>query len=233
MSAAVRPLTGAALQAALPDLARLRITVFAAWPYLYAGSEEYERHYLAEFTAAPDAVLVAAYDGERIVGAATASPLIAQDSYIREPFMAAGIDPAGIFYFGESVLLPDYRGQGIGHAFFDHREAAAQVVIVHRRQIVVDERIGVDALNGAGERQGVLFGTAARGCSRQHTLNCGAWAQRFSHRSRDRASRFERVRGEQRGRGERVDHIGSSACVSSMARSKRATSASKAPFATS
>jgi GNAT superfamily N-acetyltransferase len=30
-----------------------------------------------------------------------------------------------VFYFGESVLLPDYRGQGIGHAFFDYREAAA------------------------------------------------------------------------------------------------------------
>lgn len=126
MSLTVRPLTGMALRAALPDLARLRITVFAAWPYLYAGSEDYEREYLAEFTAAPDAVLVAACDGERIVGAATASPLIAQDDYIREPFAAAGIDPAGVFYFGESVLLPDYRGRGIGHAFFDHREAAAR-----------------------------------------------------------------------------------------------------------
>jgi len=126
LSLAVRPLTGAALQAALGDLARLRIAVFAAWPYLYAGSEDYEREYLAEFTAALDAVLVAAYDGERIVGVATASPLIAQDDYIRAPFLAAGIDPAGVFYFGESVLLPDYRGQGIGHAFFDHREAAAR-----------------------------------------------------------------------------------------------------------
>lgn len=126
MSVTVRPLTGALLQAALPDLAQLRIAVFAAWPYLYAGSEAYEREYLAEFTAAPDAVLVAAYDGERIVGAATASPLNAQDDYIRAPFAAAGIDPAGVFYFGESVLLPDYRGQGIGHAFFDHREAAAR-----------------------------------------------------------------------------------------------------------
>jgi GNAT superfamily N-acetyltransferase len=123
---AVRPLTGAALQAALPDLARLRIAVFAAWPYLYAGSEDYEREYLAEFTACPDAVLVAAFDGARIVGAATASPLSAQDDYIRAPFETVGIDPAGVFYFGESVLLPDYRGQGIGHAFFDHREAAAR-----------------------------------------------------------------------------------------------------------
>lgn len=126
MTIAVRPLTGAALQAALGDLARLRIEVFAAFPYLYAGSEDYEREYLAEFTAAPDAVLVAAFDGDRIVGAATASPLAAQDDYIREPFERRGIDPATVFYFGESVLLPDYRGQGIGHSFFDHREASAR-----------------------------------------------------------------------------------------------------------
>ncbi|NCU11152.1 MAG: GNAT family N-acetyltransferase [Sphingomonadaceae bacterium] len=126
MTIRIAPLTGADLQAALPDLAKLRIAVFAAWPYLYAGSEAYEREYLAEFTAAPDAVLVAALDGDRIVGAATASPLIAQDGYIRAAFGSAGIDLSGVFYFGESVLLPEYRGQGIGHAFFDHREAAAR-----------------------------------------------------------------------------------------------------------
>ena len=126
MTLAVRPLTGDALRAALGELARLRIAIFAAFPYLYSGSEDYEREYLAEFTAAPDAVLVAAFDGERIVGAATASPLIAQDDYICAPFERLGIDPAPVFYFGESVLLPEYRGQGIGHAFFDQREAAAR-----------------------------------------------------------------------------------------------------------
>lgn len=126
MTVAVRPLTGAELQDALGDLARLRIEVFRAFPYLYDGSTEYERAYLAEFTASLDAVLVAAFDGERIVGAATASPLVHQDDYIRSPFVRHGIDPASVFYFGESVLLPEYRGQGIGHAFFDHREAAAR-----------------------------------------------------------------------------------------------------------
>lgn len=126
MTIHVAPLTGTALQAALDDLAALRIAVFAAYPYLYDGTAQYERKYLAEFTASPDAVLVAARDGNRIVGAATASPLLAQDDYIREPFEGLAIDPAKVFYFGESVLLPEYRGKGIGHAFFDHREAAAR-----------------------------------------------------------------------------------------------------------
>ena len=42
------------------------------------------------------------------------------------------------------------------------RLAAAEIVVVHRRQIVVDERVGVDALDGAGQRQGVGFACRRR-----------------------------------------------------------------------
>jgi len=126
MTIAVRPLTGDEIQAALADLAALRITVFAAYPYLYDGDAAYEAEYLKEFVAAPDAVLVAAFDGPKIVGAATASPMWAQKAEFRSPFESRGIDTGKLFYFGESVLLPDYRGHGIGHAFFDHREEQAR-----------------------------------------------------------------------------------------------------------
>ena len=126
MSIAVRPLTGAEIGAALGDLAKLRITVFAAYPYLYDGDAAYEAEYLAEYAAAADAVLVAAFDGDRIVGAATAAPMIHQKAEFREPFAARGLEVERLFYFGESVLLPEYRGHGIGHAFFDHREAQAR-----------------------------------------------------------------------------------------------------------
>lgn len=122
----VEPLTGAAIAPAIPALARLRIRVFAEWPYLYDGDLAYEEDYLGEFAAAPDAVLVVARHEGRIVGASTASPMAAQAGEIRNPVAAAGFDPATISYFGESVLLPEYRGRGLGHAFFDHREAAAR-----------------------------------------------------------------------------------------------------------
>ena len=111
---------------AIDALARLRIAVFREWPYLYEGDADYERRYLADFAAAPDAVLVLARDGDTIVGAATASPMTAQSAEIQAPFVMQGWDVGRTFYFGESVLLAGYRGQGIGHAFFDHREAGAR-----------------------------------------------------------------------------------------------------------
>jgi GNAT superfamily N-acetyltransferase len=122
----VRPLTGAELAGALGTLADLRIAVFADWPYLYEGDAAYEADYLKEFAAAPDAVLVAAFDGARIVGAATAAPMAHQKAQFRDPFAARGHKIDRLFYFGESVLLPEYRGHGVGHAFFDHREARAR-----------------------------------------------------------------------------------------------------------
>ena len=100
MTVTVRPLLAGDIEAALPALGRLRIAVFREWPYLYEGSEAYERDYVRAFAEARDAVLVAAFDGERIVGAATASPMAAQESEV----LACFPDPAGHFYFGESVL---------------------------------------------------------------------------------------------------------------------------------
>ena len=122
----VDALTGPAIAKAIPELARLRIAVFAEWPYLYDGDRAYEEKYLRAFAEADDAVLVTASDGGRIVGASTASPMTAQERDILEPMQSHGLDPSKVFYFGESVLLPEYRGQGLGHAFFDQREAHAR-----------------------------------------------------------------------------------------------------------
>lgn len=127
LAVTVEAMTGEAIERAIDDLARLRITVFADYPYLYDGDLSYEAQYLREFAAAPDAVLISALDDGRIVGAATASPMRAQKAEFRAPFEMLGLDTSAMFYLGESVLLPEYRGQGIGHAFFDGREAQARV----------------------------------------------------------------------------------------------------------
>jgi GNAT superfamily N-acetyltransferase len=119
----VEPLSGPSLARHLDGLAGLRIRVFRDYPYLYDGDPAYEAWYLEDFARAEGAMVIAALDGDRLVGAATASPMRAQKEAFRQPL---GDLSDAIFYFGESVLLPEYRGQGIGHRFFDAREAAAR-----------------------------------------------------------------------------------------------------------
>ena len=126
MTLTIAPLTGSALSDALGDLARLRIAVFRDYPYLYDGTLDYEAKYLREFAQGKDGIIVAAKDGDRIVGCATGSALATHHGPLQQPFRDHGYDIDTIFYCGESVLLPEYRGRGVGHAFFDEREAHAR-----------------------------------------------------------------------------------------------------------
>lgn len=122
----VEAMTGAALEAALEDVARLRITVFRAWPYLYDGDLGYEREYLQSYRDSDRAVVVGAFDGDRLVGASTGAPLADHADDFAAAFDGTGIALGDVFYCAESVLLPEYRGHGVGHGFFDAREAHAR-----------------------------------------------------------------------------------------------------------
>ncbi len=122
----VEPLTGQALADALGDVARLRIGVFAEWPYLYDGDLAYEARYLQTYRDTRRAILVGAYDGTRLVGASTGTPLSDHADDFATAFHSSGLDLSKVFYCAESVLLPSHRGRGIGHRFFDLREAHAR-----------------------------------------------------------------------------------------------------------
>lgn len=126
MSLRIERVRGSAIEPYLPDLAALRREVFREYPYLYEGSLEYERSYLQSYARSARGVLVLARDGGEVVGASTALPLAEHGEGLAPLFVDAGFDPERVFYFGESVLRRSLRGQGVGHAFFEQREAVAR-----------------------------------------------------------------------------------------------------------
>ncbi|MBD2838060.1 GNAT family N-acetyltransferase [Pseudomonas sp. JM0905a] len=122
----IRLLHGGAIAPHIDDLARLRLTVFREFPYLYDGTLEYEARYLATYAESKESLFVLALDGERVVGASTGLPMTDETDEFQRPFREQGWAPERIFYFGESVLLPEYRGSGLGVRFFAEREDYAR-----------------------------------------------------------------------------------------------------------
>lgn len=124
----VRVLKGPDLEAALDGVAQLRITVFRDWPYLYDGSLEYEREYLATYRDNPGALLVGAFHQGQLIGASTSTPMEDHAPEFSAPFRDLGVPPESILYGAESVLLRPYRGIGLGHRFIDLREEHARTL---------------------------------------------------------------------------------------------------------
>ena len=122
----IKTFTGEQITPHLEAVAALRIAVFRDWPYLYAGDSAYETKYLATYARSPESLFVLALDGDSVIGASTGIPLTDESENFKRPFLARGIVESDVFYFGESVLLKEYRGQRIGHRFFDERERYAR-----------------------------------------------------------------------------------------------------------
>lgn len=126
MTLTIKSFSGRDASPFFDDLARLRIAVFRDFPYLYEGDADYERKYLSTYAKSEGSVFVLAVDNGKVVGASTGMPMAAETEEVKAPFLAHGRDPSRYFYFGESVLLPAYRGRGIGVTFFEKREAQAK-----------------------------------------------------------------------------------------------------------
>jgi GNAT superfamily N-acetyltransferase len=122
MTVRIERATGAAIAPYIDAIAALRIAVFREYPYLYDGSAGYEQQYLRSYARSPASLVVLACDGDRVVGASTAMPASGHSDAVAPPLARAGFAPDAVYYFGESVLEPAYRGHGLGARFFEERE---------------------------------------------------------------------------------------------------------------
>lgn len=124
----IEKLSGEQIHPYLSELANLRMKIFREYPYLYEGHIDYEKKYLQTYLDSQNSNLILAIDSteNKIVGASTAIPLADETSEVQQPFLKANMDISSIFYFGESVLLPAYRGKNIYRHFFLEREKAAR-----------------------------------------------------------------------------------------------------------
>ncbi len=126
MSIDVKTYTGTNALPYLSDLARLRIEVFREFPYLYDGSVASEEEYLTTFSGSEESIFVVAFADGKVVGVSTGIPMREQPFEVRQPWEAGGYNIEEIYYFSESVLLPSFRGQGVGIRFFKEREHFAR-----------------------------------------------------------------------------------------------------------
>ncbi|MBD8526024.1 GNAT family N-acetyltransferase [Pseudomarimonas arenosa] len=162
---------GSELQPWLDAVAALRIEVFRDWPYLYRGSLDYERSYLSTYSSSPRAFFVLAVDGDQVVGASTAIPLSDEAESFHRAFVQRGIALNQVFYFGESVLRNAYRGRGLGHAFFDAREAEARRGGFRMTAFCAVEREQNDPRRPLDYRPNDAF-WAKRGYQKQSDMHC-------------------------------------------------------------
>lgn len=173
MEVEVRCFTGREVAGRLDEAARLRISVFREFPYLYDGTEEAERLYLADHAGSPQGVLVVAEAAGRVVGVSTGLPLIDADPAFQAPFDR----PEDWFYFAESVVESEWRGRGIGHRFMDAREDHAKRLGFTRACFCAVERPDGHPLRPPGYRGNDGF-WCKRGYRRQPDLRARyAWRQ--------------------------------------------------------
>ena len=93
----------------IDQIGRLRISMFAEFPYLYKGTIEDERAYLPIYCNSRNSRIILFFDQDQLVGFSSSVPLVEEYEVVQEPFIANNIDRNQYLYVGEIMLLKEYR----------------------------------------------------------------------------------------------------------------------------
>jgi GNAT superfamily N-acetyltransferase len=119
----VRSFTGIGLKPYLHMIAKLRMEVFREYPYFEEPDRDRETQFLRKLFSNKESIGVLIFDNTTLVGASLGYPLTVEEPSLHRPFKERHLNIESYFFFADSVLLKAYRGRGIGHHFFDAREA--------------------------------------------------------------------------------------------------------------
>lgn len=106
-------------------VSKLRIDVFREYPYLYEGEEEYERKYIHGYTTDKRAMIAIAKVDNVVAGISTGIPLISESDIVadaKKVFSQANINIGDYYYYGEVIILPQFRGLGIAKMLFSAQD---------------------------------------------------------------------------------------------------------------
>lgn len=143
----VRAFSGSALRTYVHSIAKLRMDVFQEYPFFEVPDLYKEMHCLQRYTSSKEAIGVLVFDHSTVVGVSLGIPLLLERSEIQEPIRSRFGDITSYYFFGESLLLKPYRNRGVGHHFFDVREAHVAHFQKYRHICFLDPlRPEIDAL---------------------------------------------------------------------------------------
>jgi hypothetical protein len=105
----VYQLNGDQARSYFEEIAKLRLSMFLEYPYLYRGTLAYEKEYLEHYFVSKKSVIYLALHHERVVGFSNIIPLEEALLEIQFAFLDQGIDISKHMYLGEAILAPEYR----------------------------------------------------------------------------------------------------------------------------
>lgn len=109
----IRVFDGQSARAYFDDIARIRLTLFKEYPYLYEGTVAREAENFEPYFMSQRVTILLVFDNDQVVGFINSIPLEEEDAGTKAPFIEQGLPIEKYVYIGEVMLYPHYRGLGI------------------------------------------------------------------------------------------------------------------------
>jgi GNAT superfamily N-acetyltransferase len=116
MNITIEIFTGNDSEPYIETVSKLRIEAFKEYPYLYMGELDYERQYMRGYTKDDRAMIAIATCDGKLAGISTGIPLTSDSEIVSEAkiiFLNENIDIEDYYYYGELIILPEFKGKGI------------------------------------------------------------------------------------------------------------------------